>query len=89
MCVCVHTPAHVCTHINKMDGKMIVFLLQSINSSLLSVGGDDTQLKELQQQLEAKDIELAAILKELEEEKKLHREAMAVSKEQFKEMQVN
>lgn len=64
-------------------------MLQSINSSLLSVGGDDTQLKELQQQLDAKDLELAAMLKELEEEKKLHKKAMAVLKEQIKEMQVN
>ena len=55
----------------------------------MSVGGDDSQLKELQQQLEAKDSELAAMVNDLEEEKKLHKEAMAVLKEQFKEMQVN
>ena len=55
----------VCSH---------TFLMQSINSSLLSAGGDDTQLKELQLQLDAKDSELTAMLRELEEEKKLHKE---------------
>ena len=91
MCIRVCTCKYVCVHRVRTEHGFL-FVLQSVDSSLLSVDGEDTQLKELHQQLLARDTELAAVVKEKEEMERVKsamEESMCGLKEQVKEMQVS
>ena len=91
MCIRVCTCKYVCVHRVRTEHGFL-FLLQSVDSSLLSVDGEDPQLKELHQQLLARDTELAAVVKEKEEMERVKsamEESMCGLKEQVKEMQVS